>query len=114
MLHASAIDRGILSVHDTKRTPVGEESAARLAGQLADIAGLQLGEGPCIDAIGRLDTVDAPDLTEGGRWPRFGPLAVKAGLRSVLGYRLFAGSETLGALQLYARLPAAFNAARRD
>jgi len=110
MLHASAIDRGILSVHDTKRTPVGEESAARLAGQLADIARLQLGEGPCIDAIGGLDTVDAPDLTEGGRWPRFGPLAVKAGLRSVLGYRLFAGSETLGALQLYARLPAAFNA----
>ncbi len=31
----------------------------------------------------------------------------------MLGYRLFAGSETLGALQLYARLPAAFNATDR-
>jgi len=71
------------------------------------------GEGPCIDALGGLDSVYVNDLTDDGRWPRFGPLAAQAGLRSVLAYRLFAGDETLGALQLYARLPAAFNATDR-
>jgi len=72
-----------------------------------------LGEGPCFDALGGLDSVYVDDLSEDARWPRFGPTAFAAGLRSALAYRLSAGTETLGALQLYARLPGAFNATDR-
>lgn len=73
----------------------------------------EVGEGPCIEALGGLDSVYVDDLVTATRWPRFGPVAVGAGLRSALAYRLFDGNETLGALQLYARLPAAFNATDR-
>lgn len=72
-----------------------------------------LAEGPCPDALGGVDCVYAADLGDDPRWPAFGPIAAAAGLRSVLAYRLFAGTETLGALQLYAHLPAEFNAAER-
>ena len=72
-----------------------------------------LGEGPCVDARSGRDSVYVADLTVDAPWPAFGPLATGAGLRSVLAYRLFAGSRTLGALQLYARLPQAFNASDR-
>ena len=73
----------------------------------------ELGEGPCVDALGGQDSVYVHDLGEGGPWPEFGPQALAAGMRSALAYRLFAGTSTFGALQLYARLPGAFNATDR-
>lgn len=73
----------------------------------------ELAEGPCVDTLGGLDSVYDGDLAESTRWPRFGPRAVDAGMRSALAFRLSAGAETLGALQLYARLPEAFNATDR-
>ena len=72
-----------------------------------------LGEGPCVDVLGGLDSVYVDDLRDSVTWPRFAPLAAQAGLRSALGYRLFTGTNTLGALLMYARLPAAFNATDR-
>jgi hypothetical protein len=72
-----------------------------------------LGEGPCIDAVAGLDSVHVADLSVDERWPRFGPMAAAAGVRSALAYRLFAGDETFGALQFFAYLPGAFNALDR-
>jgi hypothetical protein len=72
-----------------------------------------LGEGPCLDVLGGLDSVYVDDLRDGVTWPRFAPLATQAGMRSALAYRLFTGSDTLGALLMYARLPGAFNATDR-
>ncbi len=83
-----------------------------LIAELNHLQGL-LGEGPCVDAVGGLDSVYVEDLTDDARWPRFAPLAAEAGLRSALTFRLFAGAETLGALQLYARSPAAFDGTGR-
>ena len=82
---------------------------------VAELDALQaaLGEGPCVEALAGVNSVYVDDLADSGRWPRFGPIAAAAGLRSALAYRLFAGEDTLGALQLYARLPAAFNATDR-
>lgn len=68
-------------------------------------------EGPCLDASNRGSTVYAEDLVDDPRWPTFGPLAVAAGIRSVLAYSLSDGR--LSALNLYARLPAAFGATDR-
>lgn len=70
------------------------------------------GQGPCLDAIAHGETFYADDLLTDTRWPNFGPLAAQAGMRSLLSFRL-AGETTLGALNLYARLPQAFGATDR-
>ncbi len=75
---------------------------------VVDVDQLQIdaGEGPCVDAAQQSAAIYAHDLMDDDRWPTFAPLAVSAGVRSVLAYSLSA--EQPGALNLYARLPAAF------
>jgi hypothetical protein len=73
----------------------------------------ELGEGPCVDTLAGADSVYVHELDGDGTWPQFGPQAVAAGMRSVLAYRLFASTDTFGSLQLYARLPGAFNVTDR-
>lgn len=68
----------------------------------------QAGEGPCLDAITDGGAVYAEDLGDDPRWPRFGPEAAAAGMRSLFAVRLFAADTNLGALNLYARWPQAF------
>lgn len=70
------------------------------------------GQGPCLDAIAQGDTFYASDLRTDPRWPEFGPRAAEAGMRSLLSFCLM-GEEPLGALNLYAQLPAAFGATDR-
>ncbi|MHB1487791.1 MAG: GAF and ANTAR domain-containing protein [Acidimicrobiales bacterium] len=69
------------------------------------------GEGPCLDAIAEGGAFYADDLAgnlaDGSRWPRFGPQATSAGIRSILALSLSANG-TLGALNLYAWYPQAF------
>lgn len=69
-------------------------------------------QGPCLDAIAHGESFYADDLLTDTRWPDFGPKAAEAGLRSLLSFCL-AGETTLGALNLYARLPRAFGATDR-
>lgn len=71
------------------------------------------GQGPCVDTLGGVDTVYVPELLDDQLWPLFSPEAVRHGFRSALAYRLSLNGETVGALQLYAQLPAAFNATER-
>ncbi|HWG72701.1 MAG TPA: GAF and ANTAR domain-containing protein [Acidimicrobiales bacterium] len=70
------------------------------------------GEGPALDAIAQGGAVYAADLADDRRWPRFGPGAVDAGIRSVLAV-LVANDGTLGALVLYSRYPSAFGVVDR-
>ncbi|HEX8769931.1 MAG TPA: GAF and ANTAR domain-containing protein [Acidimicrobiales bacterium] len=63
-------------------------------------------QGPCLDAVSEGGSFFAPDLADDNRWPTFGPAATAAGIRSVLALRL--SPAHLSALNLYARLPAAF------
>ncbi|MEO6205276.1 MAG: GAF and ANTAR domain-containing protein [Mycobacteriales bacterium] len=70
----------------------------------------QLEQGPCYDALAGLDSLYVPDLLDEHRWPQFSPEAARLGIRSALAYRLSVKGETVGALQLYAHLPGAFNA----
>jgi len=76
------------------------------------------GQGPCLDAIAHGESFYADDLLTDARWPDFGPMAAQAGMRSLLSFRLagettLGGEATLGALNLYARLPRAFGATDR-
>ena len=77
-----------------------------------DTVQYETGEGPCLDALTSTVAVYAEDLAEDPRWPSFGPRAVTLGMRSLLSNRLFADT-TLGALNLYAKLPRAYGAVDR-
>jgi small nuclear ribonucleoprotein (snRNP)-like protein len=72
---------------------------------------IDAGEGPCLDASSSRLMFYAADLIDDQRWPIFGPLAVAAGIRSVLAYPLSASRPS--ALNLYAPLPTAFGATDR-
>ncbi len=67
----------------------------------------RFGEGPCLDAITNGGALYADDLAGDARWPRFGPQATAAGVRTVLALTL-PGNGTHGALNLYARYRQAF------
>ena len=70
------------------------------------------GEGPCLDAIAHQLIVYADDLELDLRWPIFGPSSARKGVRSVLALPL-TDDGAHGALNLYARYPAAFGVVDR-
>jgi GAF domain-containing protein len=70
------------------------------------------GEGPCLDAIDQRVMVYGEDLQGDERWPNFGPAAAARGIRSVLALALTTNGAN-GAVNLYARYPAAFGVVDR-
>ena len=92
----------------------GRASSVATSGPLAiQVEDLQVaaGEGPCLDAATSGTTFYAADLVDDARWLTFGPMAVAAGVRTVLAYAL--SDRRLSALNLYARLPNAFGVTER-
>jgi GAF domain-containing protein len=87
----------------------GQFESVATTGELplaVDALQYETGEGPCVDSIRTHEVFRSADLGAESRWPRFAPLVVeRTGVRSMLAFRLFAESDTLGALNLYA-LPA--------
>ena len=68
------------------------------------------GQGPCLGAIFEHETYLIDDLVADERWPAFSRRAAdETGVRSMLSFRLFVQGETIGALNLYSRHPAAFD-----
>jgi len=65
-------------------------------------------EGPCLDAMAGPVMAHANDLADDDRWPSFGPMAARAGIRSALALRM--SDRPVSALNLYAYLPGAFGA----
>jgi hypothetical protein len=72
----------------------------------------RIGEGPGLDAITQGLMIYADDLADDPRWSQFGPAAAAAGMRSMLALPL-ATIGSVGALNLYARYPAAFGVVDR-
>jgi GAF domain-containing protein len=72
----------------------------------------ETGEGPCLEAIAQGVMVYCDDLETDERWPTFGPRAAQHSMRSALALPLTANG-TLGAVNLYASLPAAFGVVDR-
>jgi GAF domain-containing protein len=70
------------------------------------------GQGPCLDAIAEQTMFYADDLLLDTRWGGFGQHASGAGIRSALALPLI-GNGSQGALNLYARYPAAFGVVDR-
>lgn len=68
----------------------------------------RLAEGPCYDAATDEGLVVAPDLAADPRFPQFGPMAARSGIRSMAAFRLFDAKSSTGALNLYAKEPGCF------
>jgi GAF domain-containing protein len=63
----------------------------------------KLQEGPCYEATTDESYVVASDLGADERYPNYGPVAVRAGIRAQAGIRLFENNRTAGGLNLYSR-----------
>lgn len=71
----------------------------------------EVGEGPCLSAIEEHATFRTDDLERDDRWPAFAArVRTDTDVRSILGFRLFAEEDTMGALNLYSSRPNAFDA----
>jgi hypothetical protein len=111
-LAESAVDgceaAGILVVSDNTVTTAAASSPLVV---VIDQLQIDADEGPCLDASRQGSTFYADDLIDDQRWPIFAPAAVRVGVRSVLAFSL--STDRPSALNLYARLPAAFGAIDR-
>lgn len=73
-----------------------------------DAAQYEFQEGPCYEAA--VDTVHviSPNLRADERFPRYAPVALRAGFRAQAGIRLFDAHDSSGALNLYSEAVGAF------
>lgn len=92
------------------RRDVSSEAASSELPFFVDALQMDLGQGPCLDAVFESRTVHAPDLRTEARWPRFAPAAVQLGAVSMLAFQLHVIGDNLGALNLYGDRPHAFTA----
>lgn len=90
----------------------GRVDTAAATGELAcrsDALQYELHEGPCHDALWEHDTFAIDDMAAETRWPNYAPRAAGLGIGSVLAFQLFTEEDSLGALDLYATRPHAFD-----
>ena len=114
VLNVRSCDAATISLVEGRRrieTPAYTDDDARAA----DVLQSTLGEGPCLDAAWEERVVHSADLAADPRWPAWGTqVAAEHGVRSILCLQLFTHADRLGALNLYARTPGAFDAEDRD
>lgn len=79
-----------------------------LARRLDDLQ-YELNEGPCLDTVWTLDTHVIRDLRTETRWPAWCARAAQLGIRSALSVRIQTQDDVIGALNLAARNPDAFD-----
>jgi len=95
-------------VHRSKR--IDTPAFTSEVGLRGDLLQYELQQGPCLDAIWHQETVHCPDLMHESRWPVWAPRVVRElGIRSMLCFQLFTNQDSLGALNLYAESPDAFD-----
>lgn len=77
---------------------------------------IEIGEGPCLDAILEEAYQHDADLTSGSSpWPRFtARILAETPVRSAIGYRLFLEGEKVGALNLFGDEPGCLTSVSAD
>ena len=69
----------------------------------------RLKQGPCLDAVWEQEVVRVDDVAGDERWPQFAQEASALGVGSMMCFQLFVDGDQLGAMNLYARMPGAFD-----
>ena len=102
----------LLRERDRYRTSASTDDIARRIDQIE----LEIGEGPCVDAILDEAYQHDPDLTDSvSPWPTFtARILVETPVRSAIGYRLYLDGDKVGALNLFSDTPGALDAASAD
>ncbi len=90
---------GVIFVHARQRV----ETIAATHPVVAELDKVQFefGEGPDIDVIEDRYSVMIRDTATETRWPKWASEVAKAGVRSMLGTRLYTSATTIGSLNLY-------------
>ena len=84
-------------------------ASSKMARRISEVQN-EVGEGPCLSAIEEHETFRTDDLERDERWPAFAARArTDTDVRSILGFRLFAEEDTMGALNLYSSRANAFD-----
>ncbi len=112
MVHAAielipGVEEGSISMV-TGRSKVGSRAASGDLPRRIDAIQMEVNEGPCLSAVYEQKTVRVADMCTEKRWPHFAERAYKAGAGSMLSFQLYVQSDTLGALNLYAKDTDAF------
>ncbi|HEY2281252.1 MAG TPA: GAF and ANTAR domain-containing protein [Streptosporangiaceae bacterium] len=68
----------------------------------------ETGQGPCLEAASRHETVRSDDLRTETRWPQFTRQTVDLGVLSMMSFQLFVEAESFGALNFYGSNTGAF------
>jgi GAF domain-containing protein len=67
-------------------------------------------EGPCLESAWDEETIHVPDLENDQRWPSYRRDALaETPIRSIMAFQLFIADRTMGALNVYAEQPRAFD-----
>lgn len=90
---------------DALHVPAATSEGVRRLEQLE----VDVGTGPCLETLRDRAVVETGDLEHEERWRAWSERAAAAGMRSVLGYRLFAAGDSLGALDLFSTRVDAFD-----
>lgn len=93
-----------------RRTEMETVAATHEVIEKADALQHEFGEGPCLQPVWSHGSFVVDDLTAERRWPRWTPMAVQLGLRSILAIQLTTSTRVHGALNLYATSPRRFDA----
>ncbi|ROP27051.1 GAF and ANTAR domain-containing protein [Pseudokineococcus lusitanus] len=101
-------EEGSISLVRARRRVSSQAETGRLA-HLLDRLQEETGEGPCLDAVFDREVLVVDDLAADDRWPALAARAREVGLRSVLALQLFVEGDNLGALNLCAGRPGAFD-----
>ena len=99
---------GSLSLVAGRRQVISQHASSELP-RAVDELQTETGQGPCLDAVHEQQTVRVADLSQEDRWPDFAPRAFEAGAVSMLSFQLYVGGDNLGALNLFSRVPDAFD-----
>jgi GAF domain-containing protein len=70
----------------------------------------ECGEGPCVQVALDELIVRTDDFTTERRWPKYSRAVSELGVHSGLSFKLYTSESTAGALNLFGRKPAAFDA----
>lgn len=91
--------------------PEGRPGAVASDPWAQELDELQFGEheGPCLDAFRTGNLFRVRDLANEPRWPSYVPRIVEKGARSLMSLPMSAQGKVIGALNLYARTPDAFD-----
>lgn len=106
-------DAASVTVADSAGHPSTASSTHDLVSTL-DAEQYRLDEGPCLSALVERRIVQIDSMDEEPRWQNFCPLALAAGIHSLMAIPLGANGEAAGAINFYSRMPRSFSALDRS